>query len=187
MNRVRQNSRFRKEPILAHREKRVFGAVVRQRSRAPAREFACRGWFSPSSGGGSGAWGRFSVIRYSQAVKMVHVPSLDLSRASQTRLFVWLFVCLFGWLFVCVVCRLFVCLSGEEGFQNVRRLTHGVRRWQNCAFPGPQFWPQKHDPKQRHITFPLEFRFGITVTSTSMNTYIAICFVYIYTDKHVCW
>jgi MFS superfamily sulfate permease-like transporter len=53
---------------------------------------------------------------------MVHVPSLDLSRASQTPLFVglflclfvWLFVCFFVWLvgclFVCVVCRLFVCL-----------------------------------------------------------------------------
>ena len=56
---------------------------------------------------------------------MVHVPSLDLSRASQTRFFAWFVACLSVCFFDCLFGRLFGKSvkkePGEQGRQEGRR------------------------------------------------------------------
>ena len=137
---MRQNFRFRKGPSLAHREKRVFGAVVRQRSRAPtrarahvrarmrarfyppAREFACRGWFSPSSG-------RFLELgvvlvlfatarRLKWSTSRLWIFHERLKRASLRGLsLVCVFVCFFDCLFGCLFGKSVKKGPGEQGRQ----------------------------------------------------------------------
>ena len=141
---MRQNSRFRKGPILGHREKRIFGAVVRQRSRAPARarahvrarvrarfypparEFACRGWFSPSSRRFLGLgvvlvlfatarrlkWSTSRLWIFHERLKRASLRGLSL-----VCVFVCFFDCFFGCFFGCLFGKSVKKGPGEQGRQ----------------------------------------------------------------------